>query len=404
MRNIKLSIDTKTFVRFWLVILGFVALIGAVWLARGAVITVLVAFFLALVLNRPVSFLARHLPGKSRVMATFIAYLLVVAVVVLVFFNVVPIFVEQVSNFLKTLPNILNDIQNRSSWFGDFLVQYNLEGSWNNWLKELQNEIGVIASGIGGSFVYILNDLLGAIINVFFAAVLTFFMLIEGPSWEEKFWRLAYTDKKRRDHHQTIAKKMYGVISNYVSGQMTVAAISATLTAICVIILSQFFTAIQIPLILTAWLVIFVMLFIPIFGAFIGGGIVTLLLALYAWPAALIYLAFFIIEQQIMNNITAPKIQSRKTDTSALVIIVAIVLGMQIAGILGVLVAIPIAGCITVVVRDLLRQRRIKRAAAEGEIIDPNNEQPNVVVVFETEKREFVKPKILKKKSESPQD
>ena len=394
MKNDKITVDTMTFVRFWLVIIGFIGVIAAIYLARNALLTVLTAFFLALVLNRPVSFLARHLPGKSRVFATSVSYLIIVAVIVTIFFSVVPIITEQVSNFLKTLPDTLNNLQNTSAWLGEFLKQYNLESSWNSWLRELELQLGSIATNIGGLFINVLTGLADVIFNVIFVSVLTFLILIEGPEWEEKFWRLLYTDKERRNHHQRIARKMYDVVSNYVSGQMTVAAISATTTAICVAILSQFFPEIALPLALTAWLVICLTLFVPIFGAFIGGSIVTVLLALYSWPAAVIYLIFFIIEQQIENNIVAPKIQSKRLNMSILTVLIAIIAGWQVAGIFGALVAIPVAGCVMVLARDIMKRRRAKHADAVGEQIDVNNEAPNIVIVFETEKRQFVKPKL----------
>ncbi|MCL1876593.1 AI-2E family transporter [Candidatus Saccharibacteria bacterium] len=394
MKNNKITVDTMTFVRFWLVIIGLSAVIGAIFLARSAIITILISFFLALVLNRPVSFLARHLPGKSRVFATSVSYLVIVAVIVTIFFSVVPIITEQVSNFLKTLPDTIHSLQSTSNWLGGFLRQYNLEAGWNSWLKDLESQIGNIATNIGGLFINALNGLIGVILNAIFVSVLTFLILIEGPEWEEKFWRLLYSDKERRAHHQSIARKMYDVVSNYVSGQMMVAAISATMTAACVAILSQFFPALALPLALTAWLVIFMMLFVPIFGAFIGGGLVVLLLALYSWPAAVIYLVYFIIEQQIENNIVAPKIQSKRLNMSVLTVLIAIIVGWQVAGILGALVAIPVAGCVMVLVRDFMKRRHIKKTAANGEEIDASNEAPSIVIVFQTEKRQFVKPQL----------
>jgi len=134
------------------------------------------------------------------------------------------------------------------------------------------------------------------------------------------------------------------------------------------------------------------------FGAVIGGALVSVLLVLYSWPAALIYLAFFIIEQQIENNIVAPKIQSKRLDMSALVVLIAIIAGLQIAGIVGALVAIPVAGCIMVALRDLMKHRHAKQIEAAGEACDPDHEEPNVVIVFETEKRKFVKPRLPRSK------
>ena len=397
MKDVKLSIDTSTFVRFWLVMMGLGLAVFAIWAARGALVTLLVSFFLALVLNRPVSWIARHLPGKSRVLATLIAYLLVVAVIALVFFNVIPVFFKQISVFLNSLPELLASLQGKSGWLADFLNQHNLSDQYAAWLKDFQGEVTNIAAIIGSSFVDILNSLVNVIINVIFVAVLTFLMLVEGPAWEERFWRLVYSDDKKRKTHQAIAHKMYNVVSDYVSGQVIIAAISATLTAVAVAILSVIFSF-ELSLIWPAWLIVFLMTFVPMFGSMIGGTIVALLLLLYSWPAAVIYAIYFIVEQQVENNWITPRIQSKRLDMSAMIVLIAVLFGLQIAGLLGALVSIPVAGCLMVLLKEFLRTRRVRRAEAVGKVIDPDNEA-DVAVVF-NEKKSFTKlhlPKITRR-------
>lgn len=386
MKDAKMTISTGTFVRFWLVILGFAAAIALAWKAQTALMIILIAFFLALVLNRPVSWLARHLPGRSRVFATLIAYLLILLVIGLVFFNVVPVFVKQISSFLDSLPATLSALQDRSNLLGEFLDKYHLTSQYDAWLADMQKNLGAVAADIGGSFVDVISGLVSALVNVLFIAVLTFLMLVEGPIWEEKFWRLIYKDKTKRQRHQQLARKMYDVVGGYVSGQMTVAAISATLTAFAVAILSQIFRF-DMSLMWTAWLAIFVMTFVPMFGAAIGGGIVALLLLLYAWPAAVIYLIFFVIEQQIENNFINPHIQSKRLNMSALLVLISVLIGLNLAGILGALVAIPVAGCIMVLLRDVLHRRRVRLAAEHGEKIDPDNDEGDMSIVFAGEER-----------------
>ncbi|MCL2038104.1 AI-2E family transporter [Candidatus Saccharibacteria bacterium] len=405
MKETKLSVDTGTFIRFWLVILGFAAVIGAIWLARNAVVLVLVSFFLALVLNRPVSFIARHMPGRSRIFATLIAYLLIVALIMLVFFNLVPIFVKQISLFLSNLPATLQALQNNSQWFNDFLNQYNLTNQFDEWLVDMQKQLGSIASSVGGSFIAALSGLASAMVSTLFVSVLTFLMLIEGPTWEEKFWRLAYRNANKRRRHQELARKMYNVVSDYVSGQTALAALSGTFSAILIVILAQFFPEVETGFALTAWLLVFLTMFIPMFGAFIGGGVVTLLLALYAWPAAVIFVVLFTIEQQIENNIIQPKIQSKKLNMSALVVLLAVIFGLQIAGLLGALVAIPVAGIIMVWLRDVMSRRRIRLATEWDKAVDPGSDRSNMSVVFVQGQRKPMKSlakigRKLKKKSQ----
>ena len=393
----KLSISTGTFIRFWLVIIGFLAVIAGIFLAQAALITIAISFFLALVLNRPVSFLARHIPGHSRALATLISYLIVIAIVILLIFNVIPIFIHQISTFVGNAPELIREIQSRNNGFEIFLADHGMDAQYNAWLANISKQIGEFANQIGGSVVSMLTVFMSAMMNVIFTAVLTFLMLVEGPDWEKKFWMIAYKDTKKRARHQKIAKKMYDVVSGYITGQTIVAAISATLTAVAVWVLSLMFGKIDPSLVLPAWMTIFIMTFIPMFGATIGGFIVAALLTLFAWPAALIYIVFFLIEQQFENNFTSPKIQSKRLNMSALIILASILVGLNVAGILGALVAIPVAGCVMVVLREFIESRNSRKENGEK----PEEADGYVSIVFLEKDRKFVKPHIPRKPKKS---
>lgn len=393
----KLSISTGTFIRFWLVIIGFLAVIAGIFLAQAALITIAISFFLALVLNRPVSFLARHIPGHSRALATLISYLIVIAIVILLIFNVIPIFIHQISTFVGNAPELIREIQSRNNGFEIFLADHGMDAQYNAWLANISKQIGEFANQIGGSVVSMLTVFMSAMMNVIFTAVLTFLMLVEGPDWEKKFWMIAYKDTKKRARHQKIAKKMYDVVSGYITGQTIVAAISATLTAVAVWFLSLMFGKIDPSLVLPAWMTIFIMTFIPMFGATIGGFIVAALLTLFAWPAALIYIVFFLIEQQFENNFTSPKIQSKRLNISALIILASILVGLNVAGILGALVAIPVAGCVMVVLREFIESRNSRKENGEK----PEEADGYVSIVFLEKDRKFVKPHIPRKLKKS---
>ena len=355
-REVKLSVSTGTFVRFWLVIMGFIALAAAMYIARVPLVMLAISFFLALVLNRPVSFLARHLPGKSRTVAILIAYLIVAAMIGILLVTIVPIFVRQISSFVTSIPDMLATAHNNTGWFSNLLEQYNLTAQFSSWVSGLESQVTHYVSSLGSTFISTVSNIFVFLGNVCLVLFATFFMLLEAPSWEEKYWRLIYKDPARRHHHKSIARKMYDVVSGYVTGQATVGVISATFTAVLVGVLAMIFDF-NISLVWPAWITIFLMVFVPMFGAVIGGTIVALLLMIYSLPAAIIYVVIFTIEQQIENNVIQPRVQSKHMEVSALVILIAITLGLQVGGLLGALVAIPVAGCIVVLVRDILVSR-----------------------------------------------
>ena len=123
------------------------------------------------------------------------------------------------------------------------------------------------------------------------------------------------------------------------------------------------------------------------FGAVIGGGIVTLLLLVYSLPAAIIYVIIFTIEQQIENNVIQPRIQSKHMEVSALVILIAMTLGLQVGGLLGALVAIPVAGCVVVLARDFFMERNKQEATTR--VLDSSQQ-----VIFVPADRKYVGPNI----------
>lgn len=396
--EVKLSVSTGTFVRFWLVILGFIVLAGAIWIARSPLVMLAISFFLALVLNRPVSFLARHLPGKSRSIAILIAYLIVAAMIGVLLVTIVPIFVRQISSFIADIPGMIDTLRDNSGWFSDLLAHYNLTDQFNAWIANMQREFSNVASTMGTTLISVMSNIFSVIGNLFLIAFATFFMLLEAPDWEEKFWRLLYRNPERRKHHKAVARKMYDVVSGYVTGQATVGLISATFTAILVAILATVFDF-DMSLVWPAWITIFLVVFIPMFGAVIGGAIVTLLLLVYSLPAALVYVVVFTLEQQIENNVIQPRIQSKHMEISALVVLVAMTLGLQVGGILGALVAIPVAGCVIVLARDFFitrdRMEAADRAAGRDNNIDGVLDyESSAPVIFMPADRKYVGPNI----------
>ena len=396
--EVKLSVSTGTFVRFWLVILGFIVLAGAIWIARSPLVMLAISFFLALVLNRPVSFLARHLPGKSRSIAILIAYLIVAAMIGVLLVTIVPIFVRQISSFIADIPGMIDTLRDNSGWFSDLLAHYNLTDQFNDWIANMQREFSNVASTMGTTLISVMSNIFSIIGNLFLIAFATFFMLLEAPDWEEKFWRLLYRNPERRKHHKAVARKMYDVVSGYVTGQATVGLISATFTAILVAILATVFDF-DMSLVWPAWITIFLVVFIPMFGAVIGGAIVTLLLLVYSLPAALVYVVVFTLEQQIENNVIQPRIQSKHMEISALVVLIAMTLGLQVGGILGALVAIPVAGCVIVLARDFFITRDRMEAADRAVGRDNNIDgvldyESSAPVIFMPADRKYVRPNI----------
>lgn len=355
----RIEIDTNTFVRFWLVLIGFALAILAIYSARTALVLLAVAFFLALALNTPVHFLSSRLPGKSRVMATAVAYVVIVIGLAGFVLLVIPPIIEQTSKFVQTLPELSEQTANQWNGLGSLIDQYHLQSQIDKATTSLQDSASNWAADAGRNIIMGAGSIVSFALSMFFVLVLTFLMLVEGPMWLERGWKL-YSNPALMQRHRQLAQQMYRVVTGYVIGQLTVAAIGGVFAGLAVFVLSLFF---ELPsnLALPAVAITAVLSLIPMFGATLAGLLVTLLIAFSSVPAAIIYISYFFIYQQIENNFVSPLIQSRRLELSALTVLVAVTIGFYVFGILGSLISIPVAGSLKVLLEDYLDRTKKDR-------------------------------------------
>lgn len=352
--KVRIDIDTRTFIRFGLVIIGFIVAALAIYSARTALIIIGASFFLALALNVPVGAISRRLPGRSRVGATAISYLAVVAILVGVTMFVIPPIVQQTAKFAQTVPEIVD--QASSEWGGiDALIdQYHLRDQVDAALESIQENASTWAANAGRGVVSSIGSVFSFIMAALIMLVLTFLMLIEGPTWKKRILSL-YADKEKRRRHERLADQMYRVVTGYVTGQILVSAIGAVCSALAVVILSFVFPEVPTNLAVTTIAIAFVFTLIPMFGSTIAGVLISVLIAFNSLWAAVIFAIFFIVYQQIENNIISPPIQAKRIDLSALVVLASVTIGIYVLGLIGGIIAIPIAGCIRVLIQEYLQ-------------------------------------------------
>lgn len=360
--RVKLDIDTSTFVRFILVVLGFGAIILALYLTRSALVLIFISLFLALALSPPVNWIAKHLPGDTdhRVGATAVAYFLVVSLLAGALVLIVPPVIEQSSRFAQTVPNLIDQAVAQRGAAEGFINQYNLGDQVDAAIENAKAQASSFAANVGGILVTGVGATLSGLVNLLFVLVLTFLMLVEGPMWLKRIWGL-YQDPELLERHKTLTERMYRIVTGYVNGQLLVASIAAVCTLVTVLILSAIFPLpanLAIPLAV----IIFVFTLIPLVGATIGAILVSLILMLNSIPAALIFAIYYVVYQQIENNLISPTIQARAVDLSALFILISIIIGVTLFGLLGAIIAIPVAGCLRVLLQDYLEHSSKVRA------------------------------------------
>lgn len=355
--KVRIEIDTRTFVRFWLVVIAFAFALLAIYSALSALIVIGAALFLAIALNGPVNRLASVLPGKSRIGGTAIAFVIVVAIIGAFIFLVVPPIIQQSAKFVETVPSLVDSATKQWEGLNTLIMRYHLEQEVAEAVNAIKSSSAAWAASIGSNFISGIGSAVGLLTSTVLALVLAFLMLIEGPTWLQRLWSI-YEDKQRMENHRRLVGRMHRVVTGYVTGQLTVSAIGSGFAGLTVFILHFIFPAIPVNLALPSVAIAFLLSLIPLFGATIGGVLITLLLAMNDVTAAIVFIIYFVIYQQIENNFISPTIQSKAVEMSALVILIAITIGLYVFGIVGGIISIPIAGCVKVLFEEYLARKK----------------------------------------------
>jgi predicted PurR-regulated permease PerM len=189
------------------------------------------------------------------------------------------------------------------------------------------------------------NIVLGTVTIIF----LTFFMVLEGPSWVERFYSLLPAHSEER--WRAVGRDIYRTVGGYVTGNLLISLIAGVLTSLVLI-------ALGVPYAVALGLVVAILDLIPLAGATIAAIIIGTVAFLHSIVAGIVVIVFFILYQQLENHVLQPVVYNRTVKLSPLIILISVLIGAEVAGILGALGAIPVAGSIQVIVVDYLRVRR----------------------------------------------
>jgi predicted PurR-regulated permease PerM len=300
------------------------------------------AAFLSLALNPAVSRVKRHMHIKSRIWATAVAYVLVIVLLVGFLSLVLPPLIKQTSNFLKDVPITISNLDNQNSHIGKFVAQHNLGTQINKISSSLSSRIGDIPS----TLINTATTVGGAVISVITVLVLTFMMLVEGPLWLDRIWATLPADKRK--DYKMLSDKMYKIVTGYVNGQVLIAFIAATLSAIVLTIASKV-THTNVNAIALSGIV-FLFGLIPLIGNILAAVIVVLICLISSPSLAIIMAIYFPVYLQIENATLQPYIQAKNNQLTPLLVFVAALVGVGFGGLLGAFVAIPAAGCLRVLI------------------------------------------------------
>jgi predicted PurR-regulated permease PerM len=315
----------------------------AVWLGAAA--------FLAVALNPLVTRLEPRLGRTAAVLVVFAGF--VIGLVLVVASLVLP-FATQVDELSKELPNSIQDAT-RHGFVADLNDRFDL-------VDRARQHAGEIPGYAFGAADTVLTGVVATTTILF----LTAFLLFELPAIGQLILRQLPPEKRPRAIQ--IAGHVNHNVGGYVAGNLVISVICGTCTLIALLVLG-------VPYSLAFAVFMAVFDIIPLVGATVGSIVVTLAALLLAGTTEGIAMFIFVnVYQQIENHVLQPVIYRRTVQLSSLVVLIAVLCGGAVLGIVGALVAIPLAGIIQTIARDLLEERA-QRLEAEASDATPERRQ-----------------------------
>jgi predicted PurR-regulated permease PerM len=341
------------------IILAAVAIIAFLFLAWRIITWILIALFLSLALNPAVEFFERR--GLKRVVASLVVFLLALIAFAGLGALLIPPLIDQVEEFADAVPGFVEDLTAGRGPLGFLQDDYQIVDKVQEAVED-QGAGGIL--GVTNASLAVARGVVSFIIGVVTIAFLTVFMLIEGPRMLERFRDSLPEHMKPR--FERMGGDIYRTVGGYVGGNLAISLIAGIASAIVLFALGSSYA-------IALAVVVALLDLIPLAGATIAAVIVsTIAFIELGWVKGVIVIAFFVLYQQLENHILQPVIYGRTVQLSPLTVLIAILIGAELVGILGALAAIPVAGIIQAVFREVLRWRREAILPAGLEVAMPD--------------------------------
>ena len=344
----------RTVVRIVLVVVCVVIVLYLLWLLRKPIGWILIATFLAVALSPPVNWLARRM---KRGFAIAIVYLGLLLIPILLIAAIVPPLITEANNFADNVPTYADDVTEfveDNERLREINEDYDITAQIQKEAQKLPNRLG----GAAGT----LRDVGLGIVNSVFALitilVLTAFLLGSGRGWIDAL--IDSRPPEQRDRLRRSRDNLAGAVSGYVAGALTIALIAGVATYIVLAILGVPFKG---PLAVVAGL----FSLLPLVGATIAAVLIGIVTLFENFPTAtIIWTIWAILYQQLENHLIQPQIQKRTVNVHPFITIVAVLFGATLLGIMGALVAIPVAASIQILLREYVDLRTLSIKSPES--------------------------------------
>jgi predicted PurR-regulated permease PerM len=339
------------------VVLAAAVALQVLWVTRSVIIWVLIAVFLAMALNPAVELLVgRGMRRGPAVGIVFVGAILVIAGIAATF---VPTLIREVNDLADAIPGYIDDLTSGRGKLGFLERDYQIVEKARDAIEK--SGVGGVL-GLSNTALSLTKSILNAVIAVVTIAFLTLFMLLEGPTWVERIYGLI--SEQAQPRWRKVGGDIYRTVGGYVTGNLAISLIAGVVSTAVLL-------ALGVPYAVALGLIVALLDLIPLAGATLAAIIVSAVGFLHSTTAGIVLVIFFILYQQLENHVLQPLVYGRTVRLSPLIVLVAVLMGAELAGVIGALGAIPVAGSIQVVVVDWLEHRRQKVPDASGPLPVP---------------------------------
>jgi predicted PurR-regulated permease PerM len=306
---------------------------------------IVVAVFFAVALYPLVGWVEQRWTGGRRGLATLLVFALMAVILVgLVAAFTVPLAREGTA-LAERLPEHIDDAQAGRGPVGDFLERTHAL----TYIQDNQDRIQGFASDLTTSVAGLLRRLATGIAGVLTVVVLAYLMVLEGPRVVEGTLNLLNPDIRSRV--RAVAEDCARSVTGYLSGNLLISVICGVTTYIVLVVTGVPFAALIALFVAIADL-------IPLVGATLGAIVSLIAAAIHSVPALITVAIFAVVYQQVENHLLQPVILARTVKLNPLTVLISILIAVELAGLIGALLAIPVAGMGQVIGRDLWDHRR----------------------------------------------
>jgi predicted PurR-regulated permease PerM len=304
----------------------------------GILILVLIGMFVAVSLNPAVLWLTAR--GLRRAWAVLVVVLALVALLAVFLWSIVPPVVEQSSNLVGNLPDYIHSLSDESRTVRELTDRYHLT-------ERLTSALADIPGRLAGGVVSALQRFLGTVASALTVLVLSIYFMVDMPRLERGLVRLF--PPRRRAEVAEIVDIVVGKVGGYMIGNLAISLVAGVAAYICL-------RVVAIPYALPLAIAVAITDLIPMIGATLGAVICTLVsvLTVGIWPRSIIVLLFFIGYQQFENYVISPRVMRNAVDLSPISVLVVALIGVTLLGLVGALIAIPVAAAAKVVMSSRL--------------------------------------------------